>query len=415
MRTGFVVLVIALLAALPSTALGDTAAEGTLEFGPGPLDVTFKGTNTGDQAIRQVDLTFVRVDTVTIKSAPAGATCGPYDTPSRSGFSCFMQNDQVWAPTGLFAVGFTTEPRLPDDAQAQMTLCASPCGQQDVRGPFAVPGPVAPEQLQISKTMEPEDDDFGPDAVPGDKIRISIRVRNVSGRTLENVSVADRLLRAELSAFPGDIAFPVRLGEGEQRSVDGNTVSCGVDLLSDGESLRCIFFARLVAEGEGFVSNDAIAGARGVPNVTASARLRHSDPRARIEDADGRSASGTAAPVFTQPVMRTGLFAAGTPQRTITRVEVAVRRTDRRHTRKRRCTWLASRRPTFRVRRRARNGKCDRAVWLRATGTRSWRFQLARNLPRGSYVMYARARNAAGGIQRRFTAKDKSLLRFRIR
>jgi hypothetical protein len=40
-------------------------------------------------------------------------------------------------------------------------------------------------------------------------------------------------------------------------------------------------------------------------------------------------------------------------------------------------------------------------VWLRATGTTSWRLATKRRLPRGRYTVRVRARDAAGNLQRR--------------
>ena len=77
------------------------------------------------------------------------------------------------------------------------------------------------------------------------------------------------------------------------------------------------------------------------------------------------------------------------------------------------CRWLASKRSaTFRG---ASGGKCRPARWLRADGARRWRLALARRLPPGSYEVLSRARIRAGLREGRFTAKDRTRVRFTVR
>ena len=96
----------------------------------------------------------------------------------------------------------------------------------------------------------------------------------------------------------------------------------------------------------------------------------------------------------------------------IGRVEIAVlRRTGRRG----RCLWLANRRGRFRARAPITEGECDRGLWLRAEGTASWRFTLARRWPKGRYTLYSRAVNRAGVRETGFSRREKNLVNFTVR
>ena len=93
----------------------------------------------------------------------------------------------------------------------------------------------------------------------------------------------------------------------------------------------------------------------------------------------------------------------------VAKVEVAlVRRVGRR------CLWLRTARARF-VRRRAVNGKCERQVWLRARGTTRWAYRIRRRLPRGRYVLYSRATDAAGVSEAVFTSRRRNRFALRLR
>jgi hypothetical protein len=95
--------------------------------------------------------------------------------------------------------------------------------------------------------------------------------------------------------------------------------------------------------------------------------------------------------------------------RRLRKVEIAVLRTS-----SRRCTWLRSRPGRF-VRRAPRAGRCDRPVWLRARGTRRWRYALARRLPAGRYRLFSRATSQAGISEATFSRRDRNRVNFRVR
>ncbi len=93
----------------------------------------------------------------------------------------------------------------------------------------------------------------------------------------------------------------------------------------------------------------------------------------------------------------------------VTRVDIAVRRLGGG------CRWLASHAARFRNAGAPRGRGCKRAVWLRAQGTRSWRYPLARALPPGRYVLYTRATIAAGLREASFSARDGNEITFTAR
>lgn len=89
----------------------------------------------------------------------------------------------------------------------------------------------------------------------------------------------------------------------------------------------------------------------------------------------------------------------------VSRVDVAVRRVGG-------CRWLAGVSGRLRTR-TART--CDRPVWLRARGTRSWRLVLSRRLPAGRYLVRSRTTIGVGFREARFSGPDGNLRSFRVR
>jgi hypothetical protein len=78
------------------------------------------------------------------------------------------------------------------------------------------------------------------------------------------------------------------------------------------------------------------------------------------------------------------------------------------------CGWLRSARGDFTRRKPGKEGRCGDPRWLRAEGTRSWRFRLRRSLPAGSYVIHSRTTIGAGFPEARFSADDRNKVEFRV-
>jgi hypothetical protein len=63
---------------------------------------------------------------------------------------------------------------------------------------------------------------------------------------------------------------------------------------------------------------------------------------------------------------------------------------------------------------RFKQRSCSRPIWLRASGTRSWRLTLKSSLPRGRYVAFSRATIRAGFREGSFTARDRNKVSFSV-
>jgi hypothetical protein len=70
------------------------------------------------------------------------------------------------------------------------------------------------------------------------------------------------------------------------------------------------------------------------------------------------------------------------------------------------CRWLRSRRGKFRSKDPSL-GRCIRPIWLTAKGTRPWVYRLRKSLPKGAYVLYARAFDSKGGPQVEFDERNR--------
>jgi hypothetical protein len=60
------------------------------------------------------------------------------------------------------------------------------------------------------------------------------------------------------------------------------------------------------------------------------------------------------------------------------------------------------------------DGVCAQPLWLRATGTTNWSYQLNQPLPKGDYVLYVRAVDKAGAANSDFSAADHTRAIFHV-
>jgi uncharacterized delta-60 repeat protein len=77
------------------------------------------------------------------------------------------------------------------------------------------------------------------------------------------------------------------------------------------------------------------------------------------------------------------------------------------------CLSLRNSRARFK-RQRAKRHRCPR-LFLKARGSKKWKYKLKRRLPKGRYVVYSRAVDKLGLAENRFSRKDRNRYAFRVR
>ena len=77
-----------------------------------------------------------------------------------------------------------------------------------------------------------------------------------------------------------------------------------------------------------------------------------------------------------------------------------------------RCLSLRSTKARFK-RQKAKRRRCPR-LFLKAKGTKKWKFKLKRRLPRGRYVVYSRAVDKLGLAETSFSRKDRNRYAFKV-
>ena len=107
---------------------------------------------------------------------------------------------------------------------------------------------------------------------------------------------------------------------------------------------------------------------------------------------------------------------AGTagPAGSISKVEIAVRRIDKRVLKKHgQCLWLKSARAKFK-KVRAVKKRCATQRWLAATGTENWAFKLKKPFSKGSYEIFVRVTLTDGQTQTTFTKQAGNYLKLKL-
>ena len=79
-----------------------------------------------------------------------------------------------------------------------------------------------------------------------------------------------------------------------------------------------------------------------------------------------------------------------------------------------RCLWMRNGKAEFKRVKAGEKNRCDAPVWLRARGTARWRFRGSKALPKGRYVVYARAIDRAGHTASTFTKRRKNRREFEV-
>jgi hypothetical protein len=174
-------------------------------------------------------------------------------------------------------------------------------------------------------------------------------------------------------------------------------------------------FLTIYIEGFGVVG-DEINQAQ-VGSATTNSVAVHVTPEPEVshlefdaEEADGDAEDGSSK----VPVLRAGAAAVPrSPLWKLRRVQVAIQVLKPKH-KTAGCVWIRDRRghtkqtPKF-------LGSCGPTVWLTAKGTRHWRLKLRKRLPRGRYLLFARALNRAGVSDNHFSRSRHNERRLTVR
>ena len=196
--------------------------------------------------------------------------------------------------------------------------------------------------------------------------------------------------------------FPQQIpGQTVVEGAGSHTVTVPLPDLGPGDSVFLLSEGVWTKEGE--IVNDARVrhGATGrtftsnLSKIIATPR-----PQAAVTGVTKGGFKGTAAP---RPPARKPMAVEPEAFR-LAKVEVAIR------------TATGCRRVTSaKGRLKASRAKGCPPLWIKARGTARWRLELARNLPRGRYLVSARATNRAGIAGTAFSFKDRSRVRLRVR
>lgn len=203
----------------------------------------------------------------------------------------------------------------------------------------------------------------------------------------------------------------------------GGEVSCPVPALKPGKSMEPYFMEikkELPLDGEAKASvacnvagenarcdnNEALARFRQffeqLPGTATASIFRVRDqPASKVKQFSGRGdESSRPKQVVTAAARRRG----------VRKIQIAlVRQPDGTSPK---CRWLASNRARFRDNEPA-GDNCVDPVWLTAKGTKRWVYKLKKTLPKGSYLLYARAFDSKNRPQVTFDRRNKVAFKLR--
>lgn len=108
-----------------------------------------------------------------------------------------------------------------------------------------------------------------------------------------------------------------------------------------------------------------------------------------------------------------GLSGTAGPTGLVAKVEIALRRIDRRALNKKRCLWLRNAKAKF-IKTRAAGKRCKTPHFMRARGTESWSYKFRRKLPKGRYELSVRATLNNGTTQTEFKVANGNFRAFTV-
>lgn len=99
------------------------------------------------------------------------------------------------------------------------------------------------------------------------------------------------------------------------------------------------------------------------------------------------------------------------PAGSVAKVEIALRKVDKRALKRKRCLWLKNSKSQFK-KTRSKGKKCTPPRFLKASGKDSWTYRLKRSLAKGSYEIYVRVTLVDGTRHTTFTAAQGNFKKF---
>lgn len=101
------------------------------------------------------------------------------------------------------------------------------------------------------------------------------------------------------------------------------------------------------------------------------------------------------------------------PPGEVAKVEIALRRVDRKQLKRGRCFWLKNAKAKF-AKSKAVNKRCAKPRFLPARGTESWSYRLKKRLAKGSYEFYVRVTLTNGATHTEFSKSLGNLRKFKV-
>ena len=214
--------------------------------------------------------------------------------------------------------------------------------------------------------------------------RFSFTLRNLGTAACPASSVA-----ASLPGVRSGVSTPVSIGAGRQIT---DEIDVGIVKGTKSGTKPVLAFQAQSAEDVSMANNSVLS----TPVI-----VRPGDTNIRKPSTAGRVFRGTS----------TAGAAKGVSKKTLAvkRVEIAIQQTGKD------CVWLSSVAGDLRTKDAGAGGKCDEKVWVPVRGTKAWRIELRKKLPKGRYTLFSRAVLANGVPEGKFGAGDHNQVKFRVR
>jgi hypothetical protein len=330
-------------------------------------------------------------------------------TTSQQNFALNVRAHYAWQGTG------PSDPP-PDQCPAEPgtgpCTAPEPTGKFDLKATLTTVPSVAPDERYVPVTLHVSNTSRAQRKSPASTITLSILAgtdRDFGAIDLKQVKQGDSPL-VDCGPLAGN-------EEALACSIPPLRPDSGVDVpLEVPAAAERVFLLGIVGAG-GRKCKDAEEITCG-NNRTGEYAVNVPVPESKIEQPDLSATGeiffeGSSSRSKTLDVMRVARTATSGPR--VTRVEVAVvRKGGKGRAAAVRCQWLKNGRADFKRVRAGSKNLCDRPLWLRAKGRARWHFSGTKSLPKGHYVLYARATDRAGHRTSRFTNKRGNRVEFSV-